>query len=255
MSTPRSGKALGRDVGDDYVDRRQVEAWRHVEPSRTNPPRGLTSARRAGPASCSAHPRGEGKRGREASAAPPPRSTCTPGHPGPEASGTQEAWKAAWTRTDVPLRCALALSHHLARSHTRGRTHASTPRRGPPTMVGGCSAGVTPVPISNTAVKPCSADGTAGETRWESTSPPAFHADALGALIRGSGGVLRSGKPHRPPAGLPGPSRGAGGSPGGPGGGPALGTRPPGPQCARLCSTGPRVARGARFAVSPPFRM
>ena len=41
-------------------------------------------------------------------------------------------------------------------------------------MVGGLSVGVTPVPIPNTAVKPHSADGTAGEARWESTTPPAF---------------------------------------------------------------------------------
>jgi GTPase len=41
-------------------------------------------------------------------------------------------------------------------------------------MVGGCSARDTPVPIPNTVVKPRSADGTAGEARWESTSPPTF---------------------------------------------------------------------------------
>ena len=37
---------------------------------------------------------------------------------------------------------------------------------------GGRSEGETPVPISNTAVKPLSADGTAWETVWESRSPP-----------------------------------------------------------------------------------
>ena len=37
---------------------------------------------------------------------------------------------------------------------------------------GGYSEGVTPVPISNTEVKPLSADGTAWATAWESKSPP-----------------------------------------------------------------------------------
>ena len=40
-------------------------------------------------------------------------------------------------------------------------------------VAGGLSAGDTPVPIPNTVVKPCRADGTAGETRWESTTLPA----------------------------------------------------------------------------------
>ena len=44
--------------------------------------------------------------------------------------------------------------------------------RRPASFVGGSSVGDTPVPIPNTAVKPHSADGTAGEARWESTSPP-----------------------------------------------------------------------------------
>ena len=43
MNTP-SAQALRRAVGDDYVDRRQVEAWQHVEPSRTNRPSGLTGS-------------------------------------------------------------------------------------------------------------------------------------------------------------------------------------------------------------------
>ena len=43
-----------------------------------------------------------------------------------------------------------------------------------PIFAGGYCAGDTPVPISNTAVKPCRADGTAEGTRWESTSPPAY---------------------------------------------------------------------------------
>ena len=39
---------------------------------------------------------------------------------------------------------------------------------------GGDGGGVTPVPISNTEVKPSSADGTALETRWESRTLPGF---------------------------------------------------------------------------------
>ena len=37
---------------------------------------------------------------------------------------------------------------------------------------GGYSGGVTPDPISNSEVKPSRADGTAGETLWESRSSP-----------------------------------------------------------------------------------
>ena len=37
---------------------------------------------------------------------------------------------------------------------------------------GGNSGGATPDPISNSEVKPSRADGTAGETLWESRSPP-----------------------------------------------------------------------------------
>src|SRR2546421_12922144 len=49
------------------------------------------------------------------------------------------------------------------------------------TISGGFSGGVTPVPIPNTEVKPASADGTWGETPWESRSPPdSFSAKALG---------------------------------------------------------------------------
>ena len=40
---------------------------------------------------------------------------------------------------------------------------------------GGDGGRVTPVPISNTEVKPSSADGTALETRWESRTLPGFY--------------------------------------------------------------------------------
>lgn len=44
-------------------------------------------------------------------------------------------------------------------------------------VAGDHSAGETPVPIPNTAVKPRCADGTAGATWWESTSSPASYFD------------------------------------------------------------------------------
>ena len=40
---------------------------------------------------------------------------------------------------------------------------------------GGDGGGVTPVPISNTAVKPSSADGTATAGLWESRTPPGYY--------------------------------------------------------------------------------
>src|SRR5437879_7636951 len=43
---------------------------------------------------------------------------------------------------------------------------------------GGHSGGVTPVPIPNTEVKPASADGTWGDSPWESRSPPDFSLEA-----------------------------------------------------------------------------
>ena len=49
-------------------------------------------------------------------------------------------------------------------------------------LVGGFAARVTPVPIPNTVVKPRRADGTAEETRWESTTSPAFFSRAPSCL-------------------------------------------------------------------------
>ena len=45
------------------------------------------------------------------------------------------------------------------------------------TLFGDYSAGVTPVPISNTEVKPCCADDTAWETVWESRSSPKLNCE------------------------------------------------------------------------------
>ena len=64
-------------------------------------------------------------------------------------------------------------------------------------LVGGNGAEDTPVPIPNTAVKLCSADGTAGETRWESTSPPTFlhHTPPSAPSLSGASCI----PPHRSP--------------------------------------------------------
>ena len=53
---------------------------------------------------------------------------------------------------------------------------------------GGHSGRVTPVPIPNTEVKPASADGTWGETPWESRSSPEFISDD--AHLRSQVGVV-----------------------------------------------------------------
>ena len=58
---------------------------------------------------------------------------------------------------------------------------------------GGDGGRVTPVPISNTEVKPSSADGTALETRWESRTLPGFYSKSQLA-ITGTFFVVRSHK-------------------------------------------------------------
>ena len=45
-------------------------------------------------------------------------------------------------------------------------------------FLGGYAEGVTPVPISNTEVKPLRADGTARVAVWESRSPPGINENA-----------------------------------------------------------------------------
>ena len=50
---------------------------------------------------------------------------------------------------------------------------------------GGYSGGVTPVPISNTVVKPSSADGTAREAVWESRTLPVFFNTLPGLTWQG----------------------------------------------------------------------
>ena len=53
--------------------------------------------------------------------------------------------------------------------------------------------GETPVPIPNTAVKPSTADGTAGVTPWESRSLPGVFPHAEGPAVAGLFGVLGCG--------------------------------------------------------------
>ena len=77
-------------------------------------------------------------------------------------------------------------------SSARSRCSGSDRRRAGPAlqcaqdMTGGNGARDTPVPIPNTEVKPRSADGTAPETVWESTSSPVYSiARARSALSAG----------------------------------------------------------------------
>ena len=56
---------------------------------------------------------------------------------------------------------------------------------------GGHGGRETPVPIPNTEVKPACADGTWGETPWESRSPPEFYNDETAPAHRG--GCLATG--------------------------------------------------------------
>jgi hypothetical protein len=166
MSTP-GPQGPGRDVRDHHVDRRQVDAWQHVEPSRTNPPRGLTSV--------------------------PPAPLFVDTRSTPRDQHIHPRLQQAGIRCGSH-RCARSLAPS-ARSHSRpgplsvvakAPGHARHGRT--PQLVGGFSVGDTLVPIPNTTVKPHSADGTAGETRWESTSPPTFpfFNDPLRPRLRGS---------------------------------------------------------------------
>ena len=51
-------------------------------------------------------------------------------------------------------------------------------------FLGGHSSEVTPDPIPNSEVKLTSADGTAGETLWESRSPPRFRFKETGKCLK-----------------------------------------------------------------------
>ena len=109
------------------------------------------------------------------------------------------------------------LPHARARSGVLegARQHIRTTEQ----VSGGNCGGETPVPIPNTEVKTASADGTWGETPWESRSPPDFRqrprrasaSAAAGALLCGVGTITpaqlrfedhgRRPTPPRPPSG------------------------------------------------------
>ncbi len=55
---------------------------------------------------------------------------------------------------------------------------ADAPQAKPHRFLGGYAEGVTPVPISNTEVKPLRADDTARVAVWESRSPPGIKLNA-----------------------------------------------------------------------------
>ena len=50
-------------------------------------------------------------------------------------------------------------------------------------FLGDHSEGETPVPISNTEVKPFNADGTAWEAVWESRTLPRFKIQSLPEMV------------------------------------------------------------------------
>src|SRR5262249_22678590 len=58
----------------------------------------------------------------------------------------------------------------------------------PVQVSGGFTGGATPVPIPNTEVKPSRADGTAGETLWESRTLPGLFPAAV--CFRVHGGIF-----------------------------------------------------------------
>src|SRR5712692_4370336 len=76
-------------------------------------------------------------------------------------------------------RCRVGISppHHVGRSPRRvaaRRVGSRTTQVRIIPMFGDHGGGETPVPIPNTVVKPSSADGTVGVTRWESRSLPSI---------------------------------------------------------------------------------
>ena len=85
---------------------------------------------------------------------------------------------------------------HELTEHREGGARASWPFGSTARhIVGGIGAEDTPVPIPNTAVKLCSADGTAGAAWWESTSPPTPYEGPRS--LQAIGGLPRSGRPGK----------------------------------------------------------
>ena len=88
----------------------------------------------------------------------------------------------------------------LAMERSRGgRTAAlppgSTRLLGQSRISGDHGGGATPVPIPNTAVKPASADGTWGETPWESRTSPEYFEE-MGPCESGGPSLIPD--PRRP---------------------------------------------------------
>ena len=77
-----------------------------------------------------------------------------------------------------------------------------SPRRSSTSFAGGYSGRATPDPIPNSVVKTSSADGTAGETLWESRTPPALcPLRKKGAFLFGRSSAAALGRlaaPRRP---------------------------------------------------------
>ena len=88
-------------------------------------------------------------------------------------------WKRsnAWSKPVLSVRSVyLSISRSaIQRSTCQPHSHTSSSMASSEVcdLVGGDSLEDPPVPIPNTEVKLQGADGTAGETRWESRSPPA----------------------------------------------------------------------------------
>ena len=89
----------------------------------------------------------------------------------------REAWSSPEFQYDHTLTSRRTSPAPITLFYTGPRPGAHPAPIGPATLAGGNGARATPVPIPNTVVKPRSADGTARETEWESTSSPALYTE------------------------------------------------------------------------------
>jgi hypothetical protein len=152
-----------------------VEAWQHVKPSRTNRPSGLTGSSPPDTPRCHLHDCS--RQTATDSQAHFSRDLDVDTSAGNSGGGTTPATVGPPSAAQIGCRSRRARTATEAYRKIRRREPTTAQRPPSPISatecVGGFSVGVTPVPIPNTAVKPHSADGTAGVARWESTSPPA----------------------------------------------------------------------------------
>src|SRR5882724_9976666 len=101
-------------------------------------------------------------------------------HPNNQRNTPRHHTRTTPTQGAVRQRASATDSHPLPGSRTPTHPHPHPPTRGRANGAGrevpqscGChGGGETPGPIPNPEAKPTSADGTAGETRWESRTPP-----------------------------------------------------------------------------------